>query len=68
MAGSGDDSHSEVLTAEEAAELLHLSANAVRRASAAGEIPCARVGRRFRYSRQALLAWMQQPIDSQATG
>lgn len=44
----------EVLTAAEVAELLRLSAHQVRRLAAAGELPAARFGGAWRFSRRAI--------------
>lgn len=51
----------EVLTADEAAELLRVSRKAVYAAANRNEIPGAfRIGRSVRFSRAALVAWMSQ--------
>lgn len=51
----------EVLTADEAAQLLRISRKAVYAAANRDEIPGAfRIGRSVRFSRAALVAWMGQ--------
>lgn len=49
----------EVLTLEEAAELLRLGPAAARAAAEAGEIPGRRIGGRWRFSRRRLMAWVE---------
>ncbi len=48
----------EVLDVEEAAELLGVSVWTVRDAASKGELPGRKVGRAWRFSRQALLDWL----------
>jgi excisionase family DNA binding protein len=45
----------EVLNAEEAAELLDVSVWTIREAAHRGELPARKIGRAWRFSRQALL-------------
>ena len=45
---------SEILTAEQAAEYLQLDPETVRRAARRGELPGARIGRRWRFRKQDL--------------
>ena len=58
----------EVLTAEQAAELLQTDAAAVRALADAGELPGRRIGDEWRFLRRAVLAWLggAQPPDSAA--
>lgn len=49
----------EVLTLEEAAELLRLGAAAARAAAEAGEIPGRRIGGRWRFGRRRLVEWLE---------
>ena len=51
-------SASEVLTAEQAAELLQTDADAVRELADAGELPGRRIGDEWRFLRRAVLAWL----------
>lgn len=48
----------EVLTLEEAAELLDISPRALREAAARGELPAQKIARRWRFSRFALHRWL----------
>jgi excisionase family DNA binding protein len=48
----------EVLTAEQAAELLQTDADAVRALADAGELPGRRIGEEWRFLRSAVLAWL----------
>lgn len=48
----------EVLNAEEAAELLGVSAWTVREQARTGGIPARKVGKEWRFSRTALLEWL----------
>jgi excisionase family DNA binding protein len=51
-------SASEVLTVEQAAELLQTDADAVRELADAGELPGRRIGDEWRFLRRAVLAWL----------
>lgn len=51
----------EVLTLEEASELLRLGAGTVRRLAQRGELPGRKLGQQWRFSRQALLGCLAQP-------
>ncbi|WP_259310881.1 helix-turn-helix domain-containing protein [Capillimicrobium parvum] len=48
----------EVLTLEDAAELLRVSPDALRERAEAGDAPGRRLGDDWRFSREALLAWL----------
>lgn len=48
----------EVLTTEEAARLLRLSAYTVRELARKGKIPARKVGKEWRFSRRRLLEWL----------
>ena len=48
----------EVLTLEEAAELLGISPRALREAAARGEVPARKIANRWRFSRFALHRWL----------
>lgn len=52
----GDDEA--VLNADEAAALLRISRNTIYRLVEKGRLPGRKVGREWRFSRQALLAWL----------
>ncbi len=48
----------DVLTVEQAADLLQLSGKTLKRLAQAGRIPGRRVGNQWRFSRQALMDWL----------
>jgi len=50
---------SDVLTAQEVARFLRVNIKTVYEAAQAGTIPSVRLGRTFRFSRQAILASLQ---------
>jgi excisionase family DNA binding protein len=58
----------EVLTVEQAAELLQTDAAAVRALADAGELPGRRIGDEWRFLRRAVLAWLggAEPPESAA--
>ena len=49
---------SEVLTAEQLAELLQVDAKTVRSLASRGELPGRKLGRHWRFSRHAVLDWL----------
>ena len=50
---------SEILTAREAAEYLKTSVKTVQSKARAGEMPGMKIGRKWRFSRRQLLAWIE---------
>jgi excisionase family DNA binding protein len=48
----------EVLTVEQAAELLQVEPDAVRALAESGELPARRIGEEWRFSRRAVLGWL----------
>lgn len=50
---------SEILNSDEAAALLRIHKNTLWEYAASGEIPCRRIGNRYRFSRRAVLDWLQ---------
>jgi excisionase family DNA binding protein len=48
----------EVLTVEQAAELLQVDTDTIRALARQGELPGRKVGREWRFSRVAVLAWL----------
>ena len=48
----------EVLNAEEAAEFLGVNPYTIRQKARLGEMPGRKVGKEWRFSRQALLQWL----------
>jgi excisionase family DNA binding protein len=55
---NGVDTADGVLTLEEAAALLKVSPDELRKAAAAGELPGRLLGAEWRFSRAALLGWL----------
>lgn len=55
-----DEEYDEVLTAEEAATLLRVSLQTLLKESRLGRLPGIKIGREWRYSRQALLTHLRQ--------
>lgn len=51
----------EVLTADDVARLLRVSAKTVKRMAGDGQLPAQRVGRAWRFSRVAVLDWLASP-------
>jgi excisionase family DNA binding protein len=50
----------EILTLDQAAAYLQISRATLYRLIKSGEIPGRRVGRRYRFSRRALLEWVEE--------
>jgi excisionase family DNA binding protein len=50
----------EVLSTDEAAELLSMHPKTLLRHAREGAVPAARVGRRWKFSRRQLLAWVEE--------
>lgn len=48
----------EILTLDQAADLLQVSHNTLRKLIQEGQIPARKVGREWRLSRQVLLEWV----------
>jgi excisionase family DNA binding protein len=51
----------DVLTVEQLADLLQVEAATIRKLAAANELPGRKVGRHWRFSRQAVLEWLASP-------
>jgi excisionase family DNA binding protein len=54
----------DVLTIEQLAELLQVDEKTVRSLAAKGELPGRKVGRHWRFSREAVLDWLATPDQS----
>lgn len=54
----------EVLTVEEAAELLRISRSAVYTLAKRGKLPAQKVGRHWRFHRGALIGWIARRDSS----
>lgn len=50
----------DILTREQAAELLQLNPEVLRRLVAAGKVPGNKVGKQWRFSRRQLIAWVEK--------
>ncbi len=57
----------DVLTAEEAAELLKVSSKTILRLARDGDLPGLKVGRAWRFCRSELLGVLAQPSDAKAS-
>ena len=57
----------DVLEAEEVAAMLGLGRNQVYEAAARGEIPARRIGRRWIFSRRAILEWLHTASTKKAS-
>src|SRR5919202_714660 len=51
----------DVLSVEQLAQLLQVDATTVRKLAATGELPGRKLGRHWRFSRQAVLDWLANP-------
>jgi excisionase family DNA binding protein len=51
----------EVLTLEQVASLLQVEASAVEELAAGGELPGRKIGEEWRFSRRAVLRWLEGP-------
>jgi len=51
----------EILTVEEAAIFLRVSTSSIYKLAQDGRIPCRKAGRQWRFSRSAILRWIEQP-------
>ena len=58
----------DVLTAEQLAEMLQVDEKTVRTLAARGEVPGRKIGRHWRFSRQAILDWLATPERKGHTG
>lgn len=56
----------ELMTPRQAAAFLTMSLSFVYKRSAAGELPCLRLGRKLRFRRSDLEAWLNSQMGSQA--
>jgi excisionase family DNA binding protein len=59
--GRSEERGPDVLTVEQLAELLQVEEKTVRSLAAAGDLPGRKVGRHWRFSRQAVLDWLATP-------
>jgi excisionase family DNA binding protein len=59
--GRAAPSEPDVLSAEQLAQLLQVDEKTVRALAAKGELPGRKIGRHWRFSRQAVLDWLAHP-------
>jgi len=55
--------HTDVMTIQEAAEFLRCHPRTLQKMAIRGEIPAKKVGSLWRFSRQRLQDWMQEPNE-----
>jgi len=60
VANAADSRMDDVLTLDEAAQLLKLPADAVRSRAEEGELPGRRFGKEWRFARTAILDWLAE--------
>jgi excisionase family DNA binding protein len=58
----------EVLTLEQLAELLQVDEKTARALASKGEVPGRKIGREWRFSRQAVLDWLARPERKRRAG
>lgn len=63
-----DEKVKEIMTADEAAEFLGFNPYTVRIKARAGEIPGRKVGKEWRFSRSALMEWLNEGETSRRHG
>ena len=62
-----DQTH-DVLTIEQAAQYLQISQSTLYKEAQKGKIPCKKIGKRWRFHRDALAKWMgEMPSESGAS-
>lgn len=54
------DNNVTIMTVNEVAEMLKLKPSTVYRHASDGTIPCIRVGRNYRFSKEVIEAWLSQ--------
>jgi excisionase family DNA binding protein len=54
---------SDIMTVEQTADYLHLHPETLRAKARRGQIPAAKVGRQWRFSKVQLLAWIEQGAE-----
>jgi excisionase family DNA binding protein len=61
-----EDNIHEILTVEEAAELLRIPRSSVYTLSQRGKLPAQKVGRHWRFHRPTLIAWIARRASSES--
>jgi len=59
-----DQQQSDILTVEEAADLLRIPRSSVYKLAQEGKIPAQKVGRHWRFHRATLVQWVARPISA----
>ena len=67
MENSAKDFLQEILTVDEAATFLRVSSSSIYKLAQEGKIPCRKAGRQWRFSRSALIRWIEQPVGESST-
>lgn len=67
MENSAKDLLQEILTVDEAATFLRVSSSSIYKLAQEGKIPCRKAGRQWRFSRAALIRWIEQPVGESST-
>jgi excisionase family DNA binding protein len=55
------DTHPEVMTIHEVSEYLRIPISSLYRLAQSGKIPCQKVGRHWRFRREAIERWLEEP-------
>jgi excisionase family DNA binding protein len=63
-AGAEDASFEPILSADEAADLLRIHVKTFQAMARAGEVPCTRMGKYWRFRKSALDRWVSQQLES----
>ncbi len=60
------DTHPEVMTILEVSEYLRIPVSSLYRLAQSGRIPCQKVGRHWRFRREAIERWLEEtPINNE---
>ena len=58
--------HPEVMTIQETSEYLRIPVSSLYRLAQSGRIPCQKVGRHWRFRREAIERWLEEtPINNE---
>jgi excisionase family DNA binding protein len=61
-----EENKHEILTVEEAAELLRIPRSAVYTFAQRGKLPAQKVGRHWRFHRETLIEWIARRVSSES--
>ena len=62
-----DDRPPEIMTIAEAGEYLRISISSLYKLAQGGRIPCQKVGRHWRFRREAIDRWLESPVNAVTT-